>query len=225
MMAVFLASSLPPIDETVTYLPFHHFLHFHEGFFFPSFPPRSVGLYGIHSVIQSSIYSLNWLTFIEHLHVPDLITCWVCGNEQNRQGPCPLGGQLRNKLQFVRSVVSKGKPQTCVWHALSTQGTLALQESDILKSYYQKKWTSCQSLKMLQEVCLSKTVGIVAPLLPNALSMAGIEEVYLSKLNQTKTNFSLLTEEPFRVSCASSWSVWASVILMFPKCHFIGSLG
>lgn len=40
-------------------------------------------------------------------------------------------------------------------------------------------------MKMLQEVYLSKTVGTVAQLLLNALSIVGIKETYLSKPNKS----------------------------------------
>ena len=48
----------------------------------------------------------------------------------------------------------KGEPQTCLRHALSTQGSLALHEGNILKSYYQSNDNNnnnkktCQSMKM-----------------------------------------------------------------------------
>lgn len=40
--------------------------------------------------ILTFIYLFNQLTFINHLHVLDIIKCWLYGNEQNRQGPALL---------------------------------------------------------------------------------------------------------------------------------------
>ena len=72
-------------------------------FLFSPLPLRLVVLYEMYSFI----HSLTQLTFFEHVHVPDIIKCWLYGNKQNRQGPCPLGGQLRNKLWTVRHVMKE----------------------------------------------------------------------------------------------------------------------
>lgn len=113
-----------------------------------------------------------------------MIKCWVYGNEQTRQGPCPLDGQLRNKLWIIRYVrkerTTAAASQACPRYS-GRPGLTGKQHSQ--KTITKNNEQACQPMKILQEVYLSKTFGAVAQLLLNTLSLARIEEICWSKLN------------------------------------------
>lgn len=49
------------------------------------------------------------------------VKCWLYGNKQTSQGPCPLEGQVRNKLWIEKKILGrKGTQHTYIRHACST---------------------------------------------------------------------------------------------------------
>lgn len=108
MRAVFFWHQVCPqlMELLLTFLPFRHCcLHLCEGFFFlfSPLPSRLVRLYEI----CSFIHSLSQLTFIEHIHVPDITKHWVYDCDRVDK-PLPSRGTAENKVWIVRSVTRGG---------------------------------------------------------------------------------------------------------------------
>lgn len=95
-----------------------------------------------------------------------------------------LLAETDEKQWILRSVRKKGQPQTCLSHAFRTQGTLALQERKFSKATTKKPlpprgnvagsppFQGCWDLASCQML----------------FNIVSIEEVRLSKLDQTKIN-------------------------------------
>lgn len=99
------------------------------------------------------------------------------------KAPILLGG-TDEKLWLLRSVRKKEQPQTCLSHALRTQGTLALQERTFTKA------TTRRTLPPHGNVAGSLPFQGCWDLASCQMlfNIVSIEEVWLSKLDQTKIN-------------------------------------